>query len=112
MPFLTIHTNTTPKNGEEFLNEAAAFIASELRKPMNYVIVSLDVNSNMLFGGKKEVKSALVEMKSIGFANKGELAAKLTDFLTEKLDLDKSFINIEFIDMPAAGLSIGGSLLG
>lgn len=112
MPFLTVHTNTTIENKDAFLQEAAAFIANELHKPINYVIVSLDVNDGMIFGGKTEIKSALVEMKSIGFANKALLAQKLTDFLEEKLKLERSFINIHFINMPGADLSIGGNLLG
>ena len=112
MPFLTIHTNSPVQENKAFLAEAANFVAAELLKPINYVIVTLNDNQNMLFGGDENVKSALVEMKSIGFGNKAVLAEKLTDFLSSRLDLDKRHININFIDMPAADLSIGGSLLG
>lgn len=112
MPFLTIHTNAVAGDKDGFVKEATDFVAAELRKPISYVIVTLNDGENMIFGGRKEVKSALVEMKSIGFANKAELAKKLTTFLSEKLGLDKSFVNIHFIDMPAGDLSIGGNLLG
>lgn len=112
MPFLIINTNADVKNSETFLEEAASFVASELRKPVKYVIVDLKANQKMVFGGDKEIKSALVEMKSIGFGNKADLAGKLSDFLADKLGLNKSYINIHFIDMPGADLSIGGSLLG
>lgn len=112
MPFLTVHTNAVAKDKDAFMQEAADFVAKELRKPISYVIVTLNDGANMVFGGKKEVKSALVEMKSVGFANKAELAGKLTDFLSAKLGLDKGFVNIHFIDMPAGDLSIGGNLLG
>lgn len=112
MPFLIVHTNAEVNNEDVFLNEAAEFVAAELRKPVRYVIVELNSAKKMIFGGNREIKSALVEMKSIGFGNKNDLAAKLADFLAEKLSLDKAYVNIHFINMPGVDLSIGGSLLG
>ncbi len=112
MPFLTVHTNAVAEDKEKFVQNAADFVATELRKPINYVIVTLNDGENMIFGGRKDVKSALVEMKSVGFTNKAMLAQKLTNFLSEALGLDKEFVNIHFIDMPASDLSIGGNLLG
>ncbi len=112
MPFLTIHTNCKVQNSEMFLQDAAQFVASELHKPISFVIVTLDYQPQMIFGGDKEIKSALVEMKSIGFADKKSLAKKLTDFLAKEIDAKERFVNIYFIDMPAQDLSINGSLLG
>ena len=112
MPFLTIHTNCKPQNTEIFLQDAAQFVAAELHKPISYVIVTFDYQPQMIFGGDKEIKSALVEMKSIGFADEKSLAQKLTNFLARELDAEVDFINIHFIDMPAKDLSIGGNLLG
>lgn len=112
MPFLTIHTNCKPQNADLFLQDAAQFIASELHKPISYVIVTLDYQPQMIFGGDKDIKSALVEMKSIGFADKKSLAKNLTLFLAQELEAESNFINIHFIDMPVQDLSIGGNLLG
>ena len=112
MPFLTIHTNCKPQNTEIFLQDAAQVVAAELHKPISYVIVTFDYQPQMIFGGDKEIKSALVEMKSIGFADEKSLAQKLTNFLARELDAEVDFINIHFIDMPAKDLSIGGNLLG
>lgn len=112
MPFLTIHTNAEVEDSEAFLKEAAQFVANELHKPISYVIVSLDYNPQMIFGGNPQIKSALVDMQSIGFANKADWAAKLTDFLSVKLLLDKSSLNILFTNISGADLSIGGSMLG
>lgn len=112
MPFLTIHTNREVKDSNAFLKEAAQFVAAELHKPISYVIVILDYNPQMIFGGNPDVKSALVDMQSIGFANKGDWAAKLTDFLATKLQLEKSSLNILFTNISGADLSIGGSMLG
>ncbi len=112
MPFLTVHTNCAVKNAKEFLLNASEFVATELHKPISYVIVTLDCQPQMMFGGDKDVKSALVEMKSIGFADKAALAQKLTAFLAQELDADEGFINIHFMDMLGRDLSIGGHLLG
>lgn len=112
MPFLTIHSNCKPQNVELFLQDAAQFVATELQKPLSYVIVTFDYQPQMIFGGDKEIKSALVEIKSIGFADKKYLAHHLTDFLAKELNAETDFINIHFIDMPAQDLSIGGRLLG
>ncbi len=112
MPFLTIHTNREVKDSDAFLKEAAQFVAAELHKPISYVIVTLDYNPQMIFGGNPDIKSALADMQSIGFANKGDWAAKLTDFLATKLQLEKSSLNILFTNISGSDLSIGGSMLG
>lgn len=114
MPFLTIHTNAVlaSEKIENLLQEGAKLIAIELHKPMGYVVVNLDNNSNMSFGGSSKNIGALVEMKSIGFADKIGLAKILTEFIHDRLQADLANINIEFIDMPASTLAIGGRLMG
>ncbi len=95
-----------------FLQDAAQFVADKLHKPMGYIIVTLDYQQHMLFGGDKEIKSALVEMMSIGFADKKTLAVDLTSFLARELDAEADFLNIHFVDMPAQDVAINGKLLG
>lgn len=114
MPFLTIHTNATlaSEKIESLLQEGANLIASELHKPMDYVVITLDNKHNMSFGGSSKNIGALVEMKSIGFSDKTGLAKVLTEFLHDRLQADLPNINIEFIDMPASTLAIGGRLIG
>ena len=51
MPFLTVNTNATMNDSDVFVEEAARFVAAELHKPVNYVIVTLNVNAKMSFGG-------------------------------------------------------------
>lgn len=115
MPFLTIYTNAELKdqNSSEFLGRASALVAEELHKPKSYVIVNLIRNPDMAFNGSSQYKGALVEMKSIGFGDKKHLAKLLTEFLFDRLqDIELSKINVELVDMPAATVAIGGSLLG
>lgn len=116
MPFLIVNTNAElkDKNPAEFLAAATELVAGELHKPKNYVVVVLNTNPDIAFGGKSENKGVLAEMKSVGFGgSKRNLAKLLTEFLADRLQgVALSNINIEFTDMPGSDVSIGGSLLG
>lgn len=115
MPFLVVHTNAELKdnNSEQFVAAATDLLGEELRKPHQYIVVVYDYNPNISFGGSCENKGALVEMKSIGFGSKTGLAKLLTEFLYDRLNgLDLHNINIEFVDMAASDVAIGGQLLG
>ena len=114
MPFLIINSNAklAQEQIDSLVVEGAELVASELRKPVSYVIVDYRYNPNMSFGGKKENVGVLAEMKSIGFGNKPGLAKILTEFLYDRLKADLHNINIEFVDMPASTVAIGGNLLG
>lgn len=114
MPFLTIHTNAELRthNPEEFVQAASELIAAQLRKPIGYVVVTLDQNKNMAFGGSVSNAGILAEMKSVGFNDKAGLAKILTEFLFDRFAVELHNINIEFVDMPASGVAISGSLLG
>ncbi len=116
MPFLIVNTNAElkNKNTQEFLLAATDLVANELHKPKNYVIVVLNANPEIAFDGSKENKGVLAEMKSIGFGQaKNSLAKLLTKFFAERLTgVELNNINIEFVDMPAADVAIGGRLMG
>lgn len=115
MPFLTVHTNAKLKNNDinDFLAAATDLIAEELNKPKNYIIVTFDMNKNMAFAGSSSNIGALVEMKSVGFANKSGLAKILTEFLFDRLEgVSLPNLNIEFVDMSASNVAIGGKTLG
>ena len=114
MPFLTIHTNAELRthNPEEFVQAASELVAAQLHKPIGYVVVTLDQNKNMAFGGKASNPGILAEMKSIGFGDKAGLAKILTEFCFDRFEVELRNINIEFVDMPGSTVAIGGSLLG
>lgn len=107
MPFLTIYSNATVKD-ENLCADAAQLVAKELGKPIQYVVVNLLFNPAMAFNGSEDTKGALIEMKSIGFRDKGALAKSLTDFVAQRLQLDSAYINIQFVDMPAGDVAISG----
>lgn len=116
MPFLIVNTNAElkDKNTQEFLSAATDLVANELHKPKNYVIVVLNANPEIAFGGSRENKGVLAEMKSIGFGSaKNSLSKLLTEFFADRLaGIELNNINIEFVDMPAADVAIGGRLMG
>ena len=115
MPFLKICTNAELKiSKEEFVEKVAEMIAVELGKPIGYVVVLLNKNDNMSFGGKLTNKGILSYMESIGFCNKKEiLVSKLTDYFASSFaNVEVRNINIVTIDMPASTVAIGGNFLG
>lgn len=111
MPFLTINTNADNKD-KNLAEDAARLVAETLGKPIAYVVVTVRAGQNMAFGGNSENKGALIEMKSIGFADKSGLAQKLTDLAVSRLDVEARFVNIEFVNMAASDVAISGNLLG
>lgn len=113
MPFLTVYTNANIENGETLAKEASVLVADVLHKPINYVVANIVKNNMMCFGGNHKQNGALVEVLSIGFADKDLLVEKLTDFLSLKLNIDdKSNINISLIDAPASKVASGGRTFG
>ena len=107
MPFLTIYSNSTVKD-ETLCADAAQLVAKELQKPIQYVVVNFLFNPSMAFNGNQATKGALIEMKSIGFKDKASLARVLTDFVVQRLQVGPTFVNIQFVDMPASDVAISG----
>ena len=111
MPFLTIETNAINKD-TNLGEEAAVLVAKALGKPISYVVTTVRAGQDMTFGGARDNKGALITMKSVGFGDKAALAMQLTEFVVRRLDVEQSFVNVEFVDLHAADVAIGGRLLG
>lgn len=114
MPFLTVNTNVKldSMQREMFLQDATEFVSKQLNKPKNYIIVTLNVNPDMCIGGDLGAPCILAEMRSVGFKDKAGFARLLTEFLYTAIPADLDNINIEFTDLSAADVAIGGKLLG
>lgn len=111
MPFVTINTNAENKD-KHLAEDAAKLVAETLGKPIDYVVATVRCGQNMAFGGSLENKGALIEMKSVGFADKAGLARKLSDLAVSRLDVEARFVNIEFVNLAAADVAVNGKLLG
>ncbi len=103
MPLLKIQTNrpidaTAQKT---LASKASQTVADLLGKPERYVMVSIEHNPAMLFGGSDE-PLAYLELKSIDLpeARTADLSHSLCEMLKETLDLSADRIYIEFSDAP------------
>lgn len=103
MPMLKIQTNS-PVAAEDKMalaTLASGIVAEILGKPERYVMVSIEENPSMLFGGS-DVPLAYLELKSIGLpeSQTSEFSARLANLLEEQLGLPSDRVYIEFSDAP------------
>lgn len=101
MPLLRIQANLDPdpERRRALLGAASQLVATELGKPERYVMVSLEPNPDMLFGGE-DAPLAYLELKSIGLpeANTTALSEALCGLMEERLGIAKDRVYIEFAD--------------
>lgn len=105
MPMLKIKTNQ-PLDADlqkTLLSSAAQEVAAMLSKPERYVMVSLEHNPAMLFGGS-DAPLAYLELKSIGLptSRTPDLSSSLCKLMQEQLGLAADRVYIEFADAPRA----------
>lgn len=101
MPVLKIQTNVESETGYEadLLQLASRTTAQILNKSERYVMVSLEHNPFMAFGGTQQAM-AYVELKSIGLPRDETkaLSAALTQMINSSLHIPADRIYIEFAD--------------
>jgi hypothetical protein len=85
------------------MSRASQEVAGILGKPERYVMVSMEHNPVMLFGGSDE-PLAYLELKSIGLpeTKTAEFSQALASLLNDELGLPADRIYIEFTDAPRA----------
>jgi len=103
MPLLKIQTNQ-PIDADRLktlISKASQKVAGILGKPERYVMVSVEHNPAMLFGGS-DAPLAYLELKSIGLpeSKSEEYSRALADLLNDELGLPADRIYIEFADAP------------
>jgi len=105
MPLLKIQTNQLidADRQKTLLSKASQKVASILGKPERYVMVSVEHNPAMLFGGS-DAPLAYLELKSIGLpeSKSADFSRALADMLNDELALPAERIYIEFTDAPRA----------
>ena len=101
MPLLKIQTNQAVDADLQnaLVRKASQQVAEMLGKPERYVMVSLEHNPAMLFGGSDQ-PLAYLELKSIGLpaSKTGDFSRRLSELLGEELGLPADRIYIEFAD--------------
>ncbi len=105
MPLLKIQTNRLiePDARKSLISRVSQAVADMLGKPERYVMVSIEQNPAMLFGGSDE-PLAYLELKGIGLPESGtaDFSQTLATLLNEELGLPADRIYIEFADAPRA----------
>ena len=101
MPLLKIQTNVAVEahRGDQLMKTASEQVATLLGKPEGLVMVVLETDVQMLFGGTPE-PLAYLELKSIGLPQQqtGELSAQLCRLVSGELAVPAERVYIEFAD--------------
>ncbi len=104
MPYLKIQASKSLDNkaSQAFLKKASRLVAQQLNKPEDYVMVSFEPASAMLFAGSAE-PTAFLELRAIGLpVNKaGELSRLLCELIQAELGIPKERVFLTFSDVPA-----------
>jgi phenylpyruvate tautomerase len=101
MPYFKVTTNVAIQEPRmsKFLEEMQKFIAEEMDKPEKYIMVAVDDQVAMQFGGS-DAPLAFVELKSLGRPDTKKLSTAICDLLRLKLNIPVDRIFIEFVDEP------------
>lgn len=100
MPYLKIKTNNSVNNKKELLGKASKLVADQLGKSEKYVMVALEPESEMSFGGSFD-PVAFIQLKSIGLpaVKTKQISSAICDFVNKELDIPSERIYIEFTDV-------------
>ena len=100
MPYLKIQANKKISDEKEFIEKTSTFIAEELNKPESYVMVLLEPEVKLSFGGNME-PAVFMELKSIGLDENmtGNLSESLCSFAEKELGVSQDRVYIEFKDV-------------
>ena len=105
MPLLKIQTNVVlaADAGKSPVAEASLAVAALLGKPERYVMVSLESEATMAFGGDTS-PLAYLEMKSVGLpqGSTTALSKALCELIKTKLGVPTDRVYIEFADAKGA----------
>ena len=99
MPFIKLQSNLEIAKNINFIYDVSKFVADILHKPEKYVMVELNVNPNMSFGGSNE-PLIYCELKSIGLPAERtrEISKNFMTFLEKETGIPKERMYIEFSD--------------
>lgn len=99
MPFFHITTNTKvePSAVKRVAQEASRYAAELLGKPESYVMVRIETEQELIFGGSGD-PACYVTLKSLGLPQeKTEVFSQgVCDFVHQELGIDPDRIYIEF----------------
>lgn len=102
MPYLKIETNKSEDDSviPGLLKKTSVFISNLLGKPEEYIMVSIENETGMMFGGSIK-PAAYIELKSIGLPREKcpMYAEKICEFMESELAIPPDRIYIDFCDL-------------
>jgi len=112
MPLIKLRTNVSIKSDKtaQLMGELSELLATETGKPERYVMVEIEGERNMLFGGSPE-PLAYIECKSIGLSavQATSLSQSISLVLNTQLQISADRVYIEFSNCPAEFWGWNGS---
>jgi len=99
MPFLKILSNNRIQGADDLLVKSSALLSEILGKPEKYIMISIEENPEMMFGGTDD-PLLYIELKSIGLPRDRtkEISQKLSLFLKDETGVPVYRMYIEFSD--------------
>ena len=97
MPLLEISTNVRIDDSTALAKDASRIVAGMLGKPESYVMVIINADASLVFGGSDDA-TAYLTLKSLGMdeSKTADYSTHLCGFVQNKLDISPSRIYIEF----------------
>ncbi|GAB4295333.1 MAG: hypothetical protein Kow0083_08260 [Methylophaga sp.] len=98
MPYLHIRTNQKVTDEASLLKVASQTVSKASGKPETYVMVTVDQQKPMLFGGT-DAPTAILDYRSLGLpSNRQAFSDALCSMINEQLGIDGSRIYISMTD--------------
>ncbi|WP_309395897.1 phenylpyruvate tautomerase MIF-related protein [Cerasicoccus maritimus] len=115
MPYLNIQTNQalSPEAQEKLLSESSQLVASALGKSEDYMMVSIQDDTPMLFGGKP-APTAFLEVNSLGIpaGKTKEICKQLCALLNSVADIPPERVYVKFNDVQRSMWGWKGNMFG
>ena len=104
MPIITLKINQKPKQSvQKNLSFLSKRVAKSLQKSEKFVMVSLEVNQRLIFGGSQEL-AAHVQIESLGIPDSEEdrraLGGVIFDYLEKYFEVSPDRCFLTLIDRP------------
>ena len=110
MPYINVSTSAKVEDKKKFLEELSILISSLTNKSKRFVMARLEDKSEMYF--EDESSCCFLYIKSIGSLNPSEMAKPISDFIYEKMGIQKDKIYISFEDVPGSMWGWNGRTFG
>jgi phenylpyruvate tautomerase PptA (4-oxalocrotonate tautomerase family) len=98
MPYLNIVTNQNVEDEAALLKAASKTVSQASGKPESYVMVAIEQQANMLFGGS-DAPTAILDYRSLGLpGDRQAFSDTLCTLINQQLGIDGSRIYISMTD--------------